>query len=145
FQEQLHARAEGGDAGNIEGTALPAAGVRFEPKIDARKIPRIHNAVPANPNRMQEIDQVAANVENAGPLRPQQPFVSVRREKIDRRLPHIDGKNAQPLNGIDKEIDAALPAQTADGIQIVAKAAGKLDHAEADKAGALVDGFYQLI
>src|SRR5262249_3218470 len=83
FQEQLHAGAQGGDAGDIEGAALPAAGVRFEPKIDARKIPRIHHAVPANPNGMQDIDQVAANVENAGPLRPQQPFVPVCCEKID--------------------------------------------------------------
>src|SRR6516225_10006393 len=105
----------------------------------------MHDAVPANPNGMQEIDQVAANVENAGSLRPQQPFVSVCREKIDRRLPHIDGENAQALNGINKEIDAALPAQTADGIQIIAKAAGKLDHAEADKARALVDSFDQIV
>src|SRR5207244_10207229 len=48
-------------------------------------------------------------------------------------------QHAEPLNGVHHEKDPALPAQLADGDHVVAKAAGKLDEAEANNPRARVE------
>ena len=95
-----------------------------------REIPGADHAVPADADRVQPLDQFAADVEDAGPFRAEQPLVPVGRQEVDRRPLHVQRQHAQPLDGIHEEEDAALPAQRADGVEVVAKAAGELDEAE---------------
>ena len=45
---------------------------------------------------------LATEIEDSGPFRPQQPFVPIGGQKIDRRALHVQGKNAQPLDGIQE-------------------------------------------
>ena len=61
-------------------------------------------------------------------------------QEVDRRLPHVERKYAEALDGIDEEENAAFPAHLAQGVQIVAKAAGVFDEAQADNARAAIDG-----
>ena len=61
------------------------------------------------------------------PLRAEQPLVAVGGQEVDRRAAHVERQDAQPLDGIDEEEDAPLPAKGAEGVQVVAEAAGELD------------------
>src|SRR5947207_646128 len=107
--------------------------MRLECEIKPRQLAGADHAVPADAARMQKVEQVAPDVENTGALRPKQPFVAVGRKKINRQALHVERQDAQPLNGVDKEIDAALATQGADRGEIVAKAARVFDVAEADE------------
>ena len=60
-------------------------------------------------------------------------------------VPHVERQHAQALDGIDEEEHAALAAQGADGVEVVAEAAGIFDEAEADQARAAVDGRAQIV
>src|SRR5262249_21867361 len=104
-----------------------------------------NHAVPADPHRVQQVEQFAPDVENTRPFGPQQPFMPVGRQKIDRGAAHVEGQHAQPLDSIDEEIGAALPAQRADTVKVVAEAAGVFDEAETDQAGAAVHGGAQVL
>ena len=109
------------------------------------EVAAIDHAVPADADRVQPIDQLAADAEDAGALGTEQPLVSVGRQEVDRRALHVERQDAQPLDGIDEEQHAALAAQLADRDQVVAEAAGILDETEADQPRAAVDGGAQII
>src|SRR5262245_16699213 len=89
---------------------------------------------------MQALDQFPADVEDAGTLRAEQPLVPVGGEEVDRRPLHVEGQDAQSLDGVNEEQDAALATQAAESIEVVAKTAGELDETEAENARARVDG-----
>ena len=86
-QQQLQACSQGGDPADVESAAFPAAGVRLEAEIDPRKIPAANHAVPTDPDRVEQVDQLAPDVQDAGSLRSQQPFMAIGRQEIDRGSP----------------------------------------------------------
>src|SRR5262249_2957748 len=133
-EEHLEAGAEGGDAADIERAALPAAGVRLEGEVDPREIARADDAVPADADRMQPVDQLMADVEDAGAFGTEQRLVSVGSEKIDRRPLHVERIDAQPLDRVDEKQNAALTAQAAERVEVIAKAAGEFDETQAEDA-----------
>ena len=68
--EQLRLRLDQ-RSGDVQCAACRAAGVRFEPEIELREIPRAHDAVPTHADGMQLLHELATNVEDARALRPQ--------------------------------------------------------------------------
>ena len=58
-----------------------------------------------------KVNDVATDVEDAGALRPEQPFVSVSRQEVDRRLLDVERQHTDSLDGIDEEVHAALVAE----------------------------------
>ena len=83
--------------------------------------------------------------QQSGPFRPQQPLVAVGRQKIDAIGLHIERKNAQPLNRIEKEQAAAAAAKLGDLPDIDSPARGIADPAHADDPRPLVAGCREAI
>src|SRR5213075_2069870 len=53
---------------DVQAAALPAAGVRLQPEVDAREVRGAHHAVPAHADRVKPVDQLAAGEEEDAPL-----------------------------------------------------------------------------
>src|SRR5262249_13168743 len=139
-EEQLQAGPQGDDAAHVERAALPAAGVRLEAEVDPREVPALDHAVPADADRVEPFDQLPADPEDGGPFGAEQPLVAVRRQEVDRRPLNVEREDAQALDGVHEEGHAALPAELAECVQVVAEATGELDEAKAEYAGAAVHG-----
>src|SRR5207247_793696 len=133
------------DAADAEAAALPPAGVRLQREIDTREITRLDDAVPADADGVQPLDQRAANPEDAGAFGPEQPLVPVGGEKIDRRPLHVERIDAESLDRVDEEENAPLAAKVAQRIEIIAKTAGELDEAEAQDARVRVHGGAEVV
>src|SRR2546421_435287 len=119
--------------------------MRLQREVDAREIARRHDAVPADADRVQPLDQLAANPEDAGAFGTEQPLVPVGGEKIDRCPLHVERIDAEPLDRVDEEENAALAAKVAQRVEIVAKTAGELDEAEAEDARVRVHGGAEIV
>src|SRR5207302_2936432 len=89
--------------------------------------------------RVERYKRFPAGLDSPGDVGTEQRFVSVGRKEIDRCALHVQREDTQSLNGVDKEMNATLPTQRSDVIQVIAKAAGELDPAEADHARAAVE------
>ena len=61
-----------------------------------------HDAVPAEADRPQLIEMLAANVGDAGAFRAEHPLVPVGRQEVDAHLVHVERKDAQALNRIEE-------------------------------------------
>src|SRR5205823_3737362 len=59
---------------------------------------------------------------------------------IDRRFRHVQREDAQALDRVHEKVHAALPAERADRVQVVAVTAGAFDEAQGDDAGPRIDG-----
>src|SRR5262249_16008007 len=94
------AGAQGQYASHVQTPPFPASGVRLNLKVNLRKTRRPKHAVPADPDRMQPIDELAAHVEEPCTLRTQEPLVAIRRQRVHRKPAHIQGQNSQSLNCI---------------------------------------------
>ena len=73
-------------------------------------MPGRHTA-PADHRHAHSIEPIGPNVEEAGALRAEQPFVPAAGEEIDRRLLQIERHDAETLDRIDAQRDAALFAE----------------------------------
>ena len=71
-----------------------ALGLRRE--LDLGRVVRADDAVPADAERPEPLDPVAADVEQARPLGPEQPLVAVGGEEVDRRPPDVDRSGPSP-------------------------------------------------
>ena len=98
------------------------------------------DAVPAESQRAEPVEVLAAEVEDAGPLRPQQPLVAVGRQEIDRRFRHVQGKHAQGLNGVDEQQGPPAVDHLGQLVQVLPPAVGVGHPTDADDAGAAVAG-----
>ncbi len=123
---------------DIGRSAFPALGTRLEPVVDFTEIKTVDDAVPAHANRVQHVDQLRPNPEDANPLRPEQPLVTVGRQEVDRCPSNIEREDAEALNRIDEEVDPALATHRTDRIQVVAKAAGEFDETQRHNPGSCI-------
>ena len=83
--------------------------------------------MPTDPGRPQPVEPIAADIQDARALRPEQPLMAVGREEIDWSAAHVDGQRSEPLDRVDKQCDPAVPAKFDQTVQVVAEAAGELD------------------
>ncbi len=114
--------------------------MRLQSKINFSEVMTADYAVPADPNRVQPLHPFTTQVKNAGAFGPEKPFVPVGCQGVDRCLLNIERQDAQALNGVDKEKDAAFSAKLPDRAEIIAKAAGILDGAQTDQPSAVING-----
>ena len=98
----------------------------------------VAHAVPVSGHGPEVFQHVAVDVEDAQTLRPHQPLVAPRAHEMHAYLPHVELKRAQPLYRVDVEEDAFLPAELAEGRQVVADARCEIDEANAEQASSLV-------
>ena len=110
----------------ISSPALPPTGVRLQREVDRAERPRAHDAERAHADRVQALDPLAPDVPDARALGAEQPLVTIRGERVNRRLLNINREDAQPLNRVHEE-DAALAAEFAQRVEVVPEAAGELD------------------
>ena len=83
---------------------------------------------------------LAPGEEDAGPFRPQHPLVAVGGQEIDGRAAHVQGENAQPLDGVEKQQRPAAMDQFRQPIQVVPPAAGVGHPTDADNPRPAVAG-----
>ena len=92
----------------------------------------VDHAVPAHAQRAKQIEVLAAEIEDSGPFRPQQPLVAVGRQEVDRRAADVQRKNAQPLDGIQEQQGPPAVDHFRQPVQVLPPTAGVGDPTDAD-------------
>src|SRR5262249_44560185 len=103
FTEESQARRKADLPGPVRRAPFVARSGSAELQVEMAKIVLPLDAVPTGVNRTKEVEMLAANEEDAGPFRSEQPLVAIGGEEVDFRLAHIDRKDTQSLDRVEKE------------------------------------------
>lgn len=95
-------QVEHDDAGHVLRSPFVPGRRGLEHQLDAVVVVGVLDAVLAETQRPKPIEVLAAEEEDARPLRPQEPFVAVRSKKIDRRLANVEGHHTEGLDRVDQ-------------------------------------------
>lgn len=128
---------EGATRGGVEGRPQPRD---QRQAAHARRAADEANAILPF-HRVDPVDSVTADEQQAGALRPQQPLVAARRVRVAAEGPDVDVDTAEGLRAVDDAQRATLPGERRD-VGDRHPDAGRRDHvADADHAGRGRDGF----
>src|SRR5206468_9146167 len=109
-----------------------AGGFALELQLDARVIAALHDTVPADHHRPQASKMLLSYKQQSGAFGAEQPFVTVGGQKINAVGLHVNRKNAEPLNRIQKKQEAGPAAHLSDFAKMDPPAGGIADPAHGE-------------
>src|SRR6476661_4286872 len=137
-REQIETRAEPMKANHVLRSALVPRRIIPNIELNPRVIVSLNNAVPANHQWPQQPQMLLPHKEQSRTFRPQHPLMPICRQKIDSIGLHIERKDAETLNRVQKEQATDTATELANLPNINPPTRGIADPANAEDSRLLV-------
>src|SRR5688572_26320250 len=121
LEQQLDAGAEGREILVRERAHLEASGIIVPREVvvhETIEVSRPLHRHPADLSGLELLCELAPDVGETRSPRRQKPLLSAAGEDVDLARVHVERARADPLNGVDDEINAALAAGAPDALEV---------------------------
>src|SRR6476646_2505315 len=102
MQQELNRRTKAEDPDRVQAAAFVSSGIGQQ-LISAPVVVEMRDVAPAELSGLDLVQYITRDVQQSTAFRAEHPFMAIRRQGVNLRLPYVQRKGSQTLNRIDEK------------------------------------------